>query len=303
MGIDVKWCLNPNLVQDGHYCSICHDIFEDPKQSVICGHTFCAKCINTWLFLGHDSCPLDRKPYLRFNLKRDTSMNESLMCLQFKCRKTSCSFNGPISDVVIHEKSCYNPFINCKVNGNLGNQLLSYRKRLRSLLPVSNEFLRQDALASVQLLRNLNIDTVQSTNRPSNSIGRSISNIRSSPQVFNHEPNQLAVLIVPEDATDSDNFIIRGMDDDDDDGPPSRTRIIIEGSNLRGGFMDGVPFRGIFGRTTHGWQLLQCWSSPNCSRILILFFMMILFFVLVYFHRRDATEYRFDDIDDFSCGT
>ena len=159
MGIELDRCINPTLVQDSFFCSICCEIFDDPKESVICGHIFCSKCINTWIFLGHNSCPLDRSTSLRLNLKRSVSMNENLSNLHFKCKVSKCSFIGSPVELLSHEKSCYNPFEKCRVKGQNCNHTPSYRRTQRSLEPISNESLRVQISQSNRLFQHLNIDS------------------------------------------------------------------------------------------------------------------------------------------------
>lgn len=47
--------INEDSISKHLFCSICHEVFEEP-QRLICGHTFCYACIANWGFYNH-KCP------------------------------------------------------------------------------------------------------------------------------------------------------------------------------------------------------------------------------------------------------
>ncbi len=45
-------------------CSICKEVFQNPRKLSGCGHTFCAACLTTWIGRpdAQPTCPIDRMP-------------------------------------------------------------------------------------------------------------------------------------------------------------------------------------------------------------------------------------------------
>lgn len=263
MGIELDRCVNPTVVQESFFCSICCEIFDDPKESVICGHIFCSRCINTWIFLGHNSCPLDRSTSLRLNLKRSVSMNEKLSNLHFKCKVSKCSFIGSPAELVSHEKSCYNPFQKCRVKGQNCYHTPSYRRTQRSLELISNESLRMQISQSNRLFQHLNIDSrTQQQSNFGHVVGGYSSTGRGMYQQFQMRQNSLRHNSSSDTWSSAvlrrEDHVIQFLPEENEE-PESRTRIVMQGSIVRSGVVMGRRFRAIFGRGIHGWK--KFWSE------------------------------------------
>lgn len=128
--------MNEGLIDDELKCSICHHPLESPVSTDICGHTFCQKCIETWL-LEQQTCPTCRRRVLfsdfhpvstrivlnllnrirvqcklchQTNIERGNFTDHKKQCIK---RIVSCSFadlsckwTGKLDELSQHERIC-----------------------------------------------------------------------------------------------------------------------------------------------------------------------------------------------------
>ena len=98
---------NSELVIKNLTCSICLNVLIEPVQDGD-GHTFCRKCIKTWLETN-SSCPMDRK-HLTANDLKDAPRNiKNLLCeLKIYCdfKQNGCNEIVKWESLENHEGEC-----------------------------------------------------------------------------------------------------------------------------------------------------------------------------------------------------
>lgn len=105
--------MNEGLIDDELKCSICHHPFISPVSTDICGHTFCCKCIETWL-LQQQTCPSCRRRVL-FSSFNPVSTRIVLNLLNripvrcILCRAINIE-RGNFND---HQKQCIKRIVTC----------------------------------------------------------------------------------------------------------------------------------------------------------------------------------------------
>ncbi|XP_078319610.1 RING finger protein 151-like isoform X2 [Crassostrea virginica] len=105
-----KYFLNPESVSIHLFCSICQDVFQDPRRAP-CGHSFCKKCILPWLRQSK-TCPEDRRPVTEKQLHHDFILENIIGDQMVACpyRKCGCDFVGQLQMLASHKKCCtFNP--------------------------------------------------------------------------------------------------------------------------------------------------------------------------------------------------
>ena len=99
-------------VDDEFLCSICLGVFESPVHGP-CGHTFCLKCIDNWIPVNVNACPLDKKPLFKKDLTPISIPFRNLLNrLEIKCEYESmgCDNICQMSRLSAHIKLCpFNP--------------------------------------------------------------------------------------------------------------------------------------------------------------------------------------------------
>ena len=96
--------VNPTV--SNHSSSICNDIFDDPVVAPACEHNFCKECIESWL-TGNLSCPLDRKPLEKADLRpAQRILRVFLSKLRLRCSFDKCGMNIGYDHIKDHEKNC-----------------------------------------------------------------------------------------------------------------------------------------------------------------------------------------------------
>ena len=128
--------INEGLIDDELKCSICRHPFELPVTTDICGHTFCEKCIKTWLH-EQQTCPscrrrvfitnfypvstrivlnlLNRIPVQcnlcrQINIERGNFKDHREQCIKriVSCSSADllCPWTGKPDELVQHERTC-----------------------------------------------------------------------------------------------------------------------------------------------------------------------------------------------------
>jgi len=67
--IKIRNFVNINIVSRHLFCTICQEVFEDPKRTN-CGHTFCLNCLLEWN-KKNNQCPICRQKINVEELSRD----------------------------------------------------------------------------------------------------------------------------------------------------------------------------------------------------------------------------------------
>ena len=67
---------NPNSIFKALQCSICIEVFENPRRVDECGHTFCDFCLENWMMKNQVSrkeavCPLCKSKIDKNNISID----------------------------------------------------------------------------------------------------------------------------------------------------------------------------------------------------------------------------------------
>ena len=101
-----------NQVDDEFLCSICLGVFESPVHGP-CGHTFCVKCIENWIPVNVNACPLDKKPLFKKDLVAVSIPFRNLLNrLDIKCdfEPSGCANVCQMHHLPSHVKVCpFNP--------------------------------------------------------------------------------------------------------------------------------------------------------------------------------------------------
>lgn len=130
-----RYFLNPSSVSCHLFCSICQEVFIDPQRAP-CGHSFCKKCITTWLKTSK-TCPEDRKPVTHSQLHHDFILENIIGDQMVACpfRRSGCMFIGQLQLLKSHKSKCdFNP-------ENLPRFLKEEEKKSRTNTPtVSNPY-------------------------------------------------------------------------------------------------------------------------------------------------------------------
>ncbi|XP_031566528.1 TNF receptor-associated factor family protein DDB_G0277243-like [Actinia tenebrosa] len=107
-------------IDENLFCSICHEVFEDP---VSCkdGHTFCKDCITTWL-KTNKKCPLDNGSLEEKQLVRLLTVRGIIDNLDVYCHPQSFQNELPTSEIKAGDSK-----VGCEWIGKLQN-LLQHRK-------------------------------------------------------------------------------------------------------------------------------------------------------------------------------
>lgn len=101
-----------NRVDDEYLCSICLCVFENPVHGP-CGHTFCLKCIENWIPMNVNACPLDKKQLYKKDLVPVSIPFRNLLNrLDIKCdfEPAGCTNVCQMHHLPAHVKVCpFNP--------------------------------------------------------------------------------------------------------------------------------------------------------------------------------------------------
>jgi hypothetical protein len=128
--------MNEGLINDELKCSICHRPFELPVSTEICEHTFCQKCIKTWLeenqtcsscrqtVLFSNFIPVTNRIVLnllnripvrcilcrQINIERGNFKDHKEQCIKriVSCSSSSlsCTWTGRQDELSQHERTC-----------------------------------------------------------------------------------------------------------------------------------------------------------------------------------------------------
>jgi hypothetical protein len=105
--------MNEGLVDDELKCSICYHPFVSPVSTEICGHTFCQKCIETWL-LEQQTCPTCRRRVLFTDFKPVSTRVILNLLNRIPVRCTSCrQINIERGNFNDHKDQCVERIIQC----------------------------------------------------------------------------------------------------------------------------------------------------------------------------------------------
>ena len=159
--------VHSGLIDDELKCAICHYPFQLPVTTNICGHTFCRKCIETWL-ASESSCPVCRRrvyctdfaPIVMLallnqlnrlrvrciacglsNIQRGNFEDHLKMCTHHTvpCPATDlgCSWIGKGHELSQHERTC--SFRNARVTVD---ELLTQKRQLQTTVQRQAETIR-----------------------------------------------------------------------------------------------------------------------------------------------------------------
>ena len=110
MGYEVERFVNQP--DEEFLCSICLGVFESPVHGP-CGHTFCSKCIENWIPVNVNTCPLDKKTLHKKDLVTVSIPFRNLLNrLMIKCdfESVGCTTVSMIGCLADHIKVCpFNP--------------------------------------------------------------------------------------------------------------------------------------------------------------------------------------------------
>lgn len=110
MGFDIQRFVD--VVDDEYFCSICLMVFENPVHGP-CGHTFCSACIENWIPLNVNACPLDKKPLYKKDLTQVSLPFRNLLTrLRIKCdfEVEGCKYICQMGLLPEHVRTCpFNP--------------------------------------------------------------------------------------------------------------------------------------------------------------------------------------------------
>jgi len=98
--------LNPEHVSEFLFCSICHEIFNNPLR-LDCGHTFCFNCLNT-LRKNSNFCPICNQNIIDSLISRDLLAFNIINDLEVFCNNENlgCPWKGKLSDIFNHLNVC-----------------------------------------------------------------------------------------------------------------------------------------------------------------------------------------------------
>lgn len=93
-------------------CPICSGVLEEPLQATQCEHAFCSTCIHDWMN-RQPTCPIDRGPLLRKNLKPVPRILRNLLSrLKLNCNNAEfgCTAVVKLDSLQSHLQECeFNP--------------------------------------------------------------------------------------------------------------------------------------------------------------------------------------------------
>ncbi|KAI1291691.1 E3 ubiquitin-protein ligase NRDP1 [Halotydeus destructor] len=99
-------------VDEEFLCSICLNVFKDPVNGP-CGHSFCSTCIDGWIPVNSNCCPLDKKPLIKKDIIPSCIPFKNLLNrLKLRCdfEKDGCAFVCQLGQMMDHIKFCeFNP--------------------------------------------------------------------------------------------------------------------------------------------------------------------------------------------------
>lgn len=100
--------LQPSKVPACLKCPICSEVFTEPVLPG-CGHTFCKKCIETWIKVNF-ACPICRERIDKKKLGVNRIAKLAVEDLEVICLNKGCSWTGKYESLKRHEKDClFNP--------------------------------------------------------------------------------------------------------------------------------------------------------------------------------------------------
>ena len=133
-------------------CNLCHNLLNDPKESLCCRQTYCRVCINRWLD-SNNSCPNDGKPFTENDLIKPSKafinlLNDLLIVCDYS--SDGCSQEVKLSEKSAHLAVCrFNPnrlCIDCElpIDSNETHNCVKGLKIKNIKLYEENENFKQD---------------------------------------------------------------------------------------------------------------------------------------------------------------
>ena len=119
--VDPDWIVVVGLGESGldnFICLVCHMIMNQPTSGCGEGHACCRKCYETWLQRNNPKCPKCRAAVARNQLTFSRPLANVIDELTARCKhaddgqagstdaKTSCTWEGKVSELAGHLKSC-----------------------------------------------------------------------------------------------------------------------------------------------------------------------------------------------------
>ena len=87
------------------YCSLCKDIYENPFI-LLCGHTFCLKCIQSCIPVMGTKCPRCHHPFKYHDILPDTFIMTVLQEQLMRCQHPQCGWEGTLFQYKKHFADC-----------------------------------------------------------------------------------------------------------------------------------------------------------------------------------------------------
>ena len=99
------------IFEDLVKCSICFELLNIPYECETCGSLFCEACINSWINVNHNTCPLKCKEAKI--TKANIHVKKLLNLIVLRCTNfPECKHTSSYSSMLEHELKC--PFIKIK---------------------------------------------------------------------------------------------------------------------------------------------------------------------------------------------
>ena len=134
------------LVDEELLCSICKGVLDNPLQIVTCEHVFCSKCIHNWISIGNETCPLDREPIKKDQMKTPRIVTNLLAKLNIKCDFASkgCPSMIKLESLAQHCIQCeFNPDKRIRCEKGCGLTLLRNELTSHNCMEELHNFVRQ----------------------------------------------------------------------------------------------------------------------------------------------------------------
>jgi len=157
MGYEVERFIHP--VDDEYLCSICLGVFESPVHGP-CGHTFCSKCIENWIPVNVNTCPLDKKPLRKADLiSVSLPFRNLLNRLEIRCEfePAGCTHISQIAKLPAHVRLCpFNPDGEVICDQGCGLTYLRKDKEDHKCISALKELVNKQKLEIAELTKKVN---------------------------------------------------------------------------------------------------------------------------------------------------
>lgn len=100
------------------FCLICSCLMKSPI-SLPCGHTFCCKCLRSWMNVKLE-CPTCRGQIPSITLRKNITINDMIQEVPLKCpanlqcEKVTCKAHITVRDLADHTNRCPHILLTCK---------------------------------------------------------------------------------------------------------------------------------------------------------------------------------------------